>query len=68
MVLPEGESGPTDDSNYHLPGLCTIHTEPATTAPETQETQETPEPIETEPFVPKSPLDQIYIPRGPGYQ
>lgn len=34
MVLPSGETGATDDSNYATPGACTVHSETAVTIPE----------------------------------
>lgn len=66
MVIPEGETGGTDDTNYQMPEPCTIHTEAAVVIPSeasSESQQET-----TAPFIPTSPLDDIYIPRGPGYQ
>lgn len=70
LVTPEGESGGTDDSRYAMPGPCAIHTQSAvvlpseneTTAPDSGTVPET-----TAPFIPSSPLDDIYIPVGPGY-
>lgn len=70
LVTPEGESGGTDDSRYAMPGPCTVHTQSAvvlpseneTAAPDTETVPET-----TAPFIPSSPLDDIYIPVGPGY-
>lgn len=70
MVIPEGETGATDDTNYQMPELCTVHTEAAVVLPseEPPETVSPATPETTAPFIPKSPLEDIYIPRGPGYQ
>lgn len=68
MVIPDGESGGTDDTHYRMPGTCTVHTQAAVVIPE-ETTAESPEiPETTAPFVPSSPLEDIYIPKGPGYQ
>ena len=70
LVTPEGESGGTDDSRYAMPGPCTVHTQSAVVLPSESETaapdNET-VPETTAPFIPSSPLDDIYIPVGPGY-
>ena len=77
MVIPEGESGGTDDSKYRSPGTCTIHGSSSVVVPsdetsdensssQAETTQETVP--ETTKAAPKSPLDQVYIPRGPGYE
>jgi len=70
LVTPEGESGGTDDSRYAMPGPCTVHTQSAVVLPSENETaapdNET-VPETTAPFIPSSPLDDIYIPVGPGY-
>ena len=70
LVTPEGESGGTDDSRYAMPGPCTVHTQSAVVLPSENET-EAPDnetvPETTAPFIPSSPLDDIYIPVGPGY-
>ena len=70
VVTPEGESGRTDDSNYAMPGPCPIHTQSAVVLPPENETH-APDggmvPETTAPFIPSSPLDDIYIPVGPGY-
>ena len=77
MVIPEGESGGTDDSKYRSPGTCTIHgsssvvvpsdeTSDENSASQAETTQETVP--ETTKAAPKSPLDQVYIPIGPGYE
>ena len=70
VVTPEGESGGTDDSNYAMPGPCPIHTQSAVVLPPENETH-APDggmvPETTAPFIPSSPLDDIYIPVGPGY-
>lgn len=68
MVIPDGESGGTDDTHYRMPGTCPIHTQAAVVIPE-ETTSESPEvPETTAPFIPSSPLEDIYIPKGPGYQ
>ena len=68
MVIPDGESGGTDDTHYRMPGTCPIHTQAAVVIPE-ETTAESPEvPETTAPFIPSSPLEDIYIPKGPGYQ
>ena len=70
LVTPEGESGGTDVSRYAMPGPCTVHTQSAVVLPSESETaapdNET-VPETTAPFIPSSPLDDIYIPVGPGY-
>ena len=77
MVIPEGESGGTDDSKYRSPGTCTIHGSSSVVVPsdetsdensssQAETTQETVP--ETTKAAPKSPLDQVYIPIGPGYE
>ena len=70
LVTPEGESGGTDDSRYAMPGPCAVHTQSAVVLPSESETaapdNET-VPETTAPFIPSSPLDDIYIPVGPGY-
>lgn len=70
LVTPEGESGGTDDSRYAMLGPCTVHTQSAVVLPSENETaapdNET-VPETTAPFIPSSPLDDIYIPVGPGY-
>jgi penicillin-binding protein 1A len=33
MVLPNGETGQTDDSKYAMPGYCTIHSANSITIP-----------------------------------
>ena len=70
LVTPEGESGGTDDSRYAMPGPCTVNTQSAVVLPSENETaapdNET-VPETTAPFIPSSPLDDIYIPVGPGY-
>ncbi len=68
MVIPDGESGGTDDTHYRMPGTCPIHTQAAVVILE-ETTAESPEvPETTAPFIPSSPLEDIYIPKGPGYQ
>lgn len=70
LVMPEGESGGTDDSRYAMPGPCTVHTQSAVVLPSESETAAPDSgtvPETTAPFIPSSPLDDIYIPVGPGY-
>ena len=70
LVTPEGESGGTDDSRYAMPGPCTVHTQSAVVLPSESETAAPDSgtvPETTAPFIPSSPLDDIYIPVGPGY-
>lgn len=70
LVTPEGESGGTDDSRYAMPGPCTVHTQSAVVLPSESETAGPDSgtvPETTAPFIPSSPLDDIYIPVGPGY-
>lgn len=70
LVTPEGESGGTDDSRYAMPGPCTVHTQSAVVLPSENETAAPDSgtvPETTAPFIPSSPLDDIYIPVGPGY-
>ena len=63
MVLPEGETGATDDSRYAIPGYCNVHTAastiitPGETDPAGTVTPITPEPT--------SPLGPGYIPISP---
>ena len=76
MVIPDGESGGTDDSRYRSPGTCTIHSSTSVVLPSEEDTENmgstkvetVPETVpETTKAAPKSPLDQVYIPVGPGY-
>lgn len=70
LVTPEGESGGTDDSRYAMPGPCTVHTQSAVVLPSESEAAAPDSgtvPETTAPFIPSSPLDDIYIPVGPGY-
>lgn len=76
MVIPDGESGGTDDSRYRSPGTCTIHSSTSVVLPSEEGTENmgstkveaVPETVpETTKAAPKSPLDQVYIPVGPGY-
>ena len=51
MVIPDGESGGTDDTHYRMPGTCPIHTQAAVVIPE-ETTAESPEvPETTAPFI-----------------
>lgn len=76
MVIPDGESGGTDDSKYRSPGTCTIHSSTSVVLPSEEDTENmgstkvetVPETVpETTKAAPKSPLEQVYIPVGPGY-
>ena len=76
MVIPDGESGGTDDSKSRSPGTCTIHSSTSVVLPSEEDTENmgstkvetVPETVpETTKAAPKSPLDQVYIPVGPGY-
>lgn len=60
MVLPEGETGSTDDSRYHIPGYCSFHSAASTIV--------TPPAAEGEsPVVDIPPTVEPTIPLGPGY-
>lgn len=60
MVLPEGETGYTDDSRYSIPGYCNVHTaastiiQPSETSPENSGSSG-----------PATP--ETVVPLGPGY-
>lgn len=61
MVLPSGESGTTDDSNYTTPGACTVHSETAVTIPDSPES-----PDSSGSELQTSPADISYGPGGYG--
>ena len=66
MITPEGETGATADSAYRIPGYCTIHTQAAVILPTEPEVSQPEETIA--PSAPRSPLDMVVIPVGPGYE
>lgn len=77
LVIPEGESAATDDGNYRVPGPCTVHSATSVIVPETTAPADTPQgpasQVQTQPettaaVIPRSPLDDPYVPRGPGYE
>lgn len=39
MVIPDGESGGTDDSKYRSPGTCTIHSSTSFVLPSEEDTE-----------------------------
>lgn len=39
MVIPDGESGGTDDSKYRSPGTCTIHSSTSVVLPSEEDTE-----------------------------
>ena len=66
MITPEGETGATADSAYRIPGYCTIHTQAAVILPTEPEVSQPEEIIA--PSAPRSPLDMVVVPVGPGYE
>lgn len=58
MVIPPGESGPTDDSVFQMPGYCPIHTVDSIIIPP---------PDETVPSAETSPAEERPQQYGPGY-
>ena len=66
MITPEGETGATADSAYRIPGYCTIHTQAAVILPTEPEVTQPEETIA--PSAPRSPLDMVVVPVGPGYE
>ena len=66
MITPEGETGATADSAYRIPGYCTIHTQAAVILPTEPEVSQPEETIA--PSAPRSPLDMVVVPVGPGYE
>ena len=66
MITPEGETGATADSAYRIPGYCTVHTQAAVILPTESEGSQPEETIA--PSAPRSPLDMVVVPVGPGYE
>lgn len=66
MITPEGETGATADSAYRIPGYCTVHTQAAVILPTEPEVSQPEETIA--PSAPRSPLDMVVVPVGPGYE
>ena len=66
MITPEGETGATADSAYRIPGYCTIHTQAAVILPTEPDVSQPEETIA--PSAPRSPLDMVVVPVGPGYE
>ena len=66
MITPEGETGATADSAYRIPGYCTIHPQAAVILPTEPEVSQPEETIA--PSAPRSPLDMVVVPVGPGYE
>lgn len=61
MVLPEGETGSTDDSHYRIPGYCSIHSATSVIIPPPDEG------APSEGATPAPPVTEPTIPLGPGY-
>ena len=68
MITPEGETGATADSAYRIPGYCTIHTQAAVILPTEPEVSQPEETIAPSTSAPRSPLDMVVVPVGPGYE
>ena len=68
MITPEGETGATADSAYRIPGYCTIHTQAAVILPTEPEVTQPEETIAPSASAPRSPLDMVVVPVGPGYE
>ena len=68
MITPEGETGATADSAYRIPGYCTIHTQAAVILPTELEVSQPEETIAPSTSAPRSPLDMVVVPVGPGYE
>ena len=68
MITPEGETGATADSAYRIPGYCTIHTQAAVILPTEPEVTQPEETIAPSNSAPRSPLDMVVVPVGPGYE
>ena len=68
MITPEGETGATADSAYRIPGYCTIHTQAAVILPTEPEVTQPEETIAPSTSAPRSPLDMVVVPVGPGYE
>ena len=66
MITPEGETGATADSAYRIPGYCTVHTQAAVILPTEPDVSQPEETIA--PSAPRSPLDMVVVPVGPGYE
>lgn len=60
MVIPEGETGGTDDTRYRLPGYCSVHSAASTIINPPGGDTPSEEPIDT-------PIPETTIPLGPGY-
>ena len=68
MITPEGETGATADSAYRIPGYCTIHTQAAVILPTEPDVSQPEETIAPSTSAPRSPLDMVVVPVGPGYE
>ena len=68
MITPEGETGATADSAYRIPGYCTIHTQAAVILPTEPGVSQPEETIAPSTSAPRSPLDMVVVPVGPGYE
>ena len=68
MITPEGETGATADSAYRIPGYCTVHTQAAVILPTEPEVTQPEETIAPSAAAPRSPLDMVVVPVGPGYE
>ena len=68
MITPEGETGATADSAYRIPGYCTVHTQAAVILPTEPEVTQPEETIAPSTSAPRSPLDMVVVPVGPGYE
>ena len=68
MITPEGETGATADSAYRIPGYCTVHTQAAVILPTEPEVAQPEETIAPSTSAPRSPLDMVVVPVGPGYE
>lgn len=66
MIVPEGESGGTDDSRYVRPAPCTVHTQAAVTEP--AETDDAGIITPLTPTVPEGETSAVGRRRGPGYE
>lgn len=61
MVIPEGETGSTDDTRYRIPGYCSVHSATSVIIPPAGEGEP------TEGGTPAPPVTEPTIPLGPGY-
>ena len=68
MITPEGETGARAESAYRSPGYCTIHTQAAVILPTEPEVTQPEETIAPSTSAPRSPLDMVVVPVGPGYE